>query len=160
RTAWTELQEREETEAQQVSDWQAVYESLYSETSGVTDAQFNIVGWQSSYTGLPIPAEEMQEWVDNTVSRVLALSAKRVVEIGCGTGLILFRVAPHCIEYTGTDFSAEAIQYVGKVLADWGASAPRVNLQQRSAEEFADFGADVPDTVILNSVVQYFPSLD
>src|SRR5262249_33436661 len=31
---------------------------------------------------------------------------------------------------------------------------------QRSAEEFADFGADVPDTVILNSVVQYFPSLD
>ena len=31
------------------------------------DPAFNIVGWNSSYTGEPIPAEEMREWVEDTV---------------------------------------------------------------------------------------------
>ena len=70
---------------------------------------FNIAGWKSSYTGQPIAAEEMQEWVAETVARILALKPQRVLEIGCGTGLLLARIAPHCEHYTGTDFSETAL---------------------------------------------------
>ena len=32
-----------------------------------------------------------------------ALDPRRVLEIGCGTGLVLFRIAPRCDLYVGTD---------------------------------------------------------
>jgi cyclopropane fatty-acyl-phospholipid synthase-like methyltransferase len=43
----------------------------------------------------------MQEWVDRTVERILSLQPQRVLEIGCGMGLLLFRIAPHCSYYFG-----------------------------------------------------------
>ena len=46
-----------------------------------------------------------QEWVQGAVDRILALKPARVLEIGCGSGLLLFRLAPHCQYYCGTDFS-------------------------------------------------------
>ena len=70
------------------------------------DATFNLQGWNSSYTGEPIPAGEMREWLEGTVGRLLALPHRRVLEVGCGTGLLLFRVAPEAERYRGTDFSA------------------------------------------------------
>jgi len=46
-----------------------------------------------------IPAEQMREWINDRVERILALQPSRVLEIGCGTGLMLFQIAPHCTEY-------------------------------------------------------------
>ena len=83
-----------------VSDWQRLYEQAYSQRSASTDdPTFNITGWNSSYTRQPIPSEEMQEWVENTVSRILTGFPKRVLEIGCGTGLLLSRIAKDCQQY-------------------------------------------------------------
>ena len=45
-------------------------------------------------TGEPIPEEEMREWIDRTVRRVAGLRPDRMLEIGCGNGLLLFRLAP------------------------------------------------------------------
>ena len=67
-------------------------------------------GWDSSFTGEPIPDHEVAAWMEQTVDRVLALKARRVREIGCGgSGLMLFRIAPHSEEYTATDLSANAL---------------------------------------------------
>src|SRR3989337_815490 len=55
-------------------------------------------------TGQHIPAEEMRIWVDDAVKRILSLQPSRVLEIGCGTGLLLFRIAPHSLRYWGPDF--------------------------------------------------------
>ena len=54
----------------------------------------------------------MREWVDVTVARIAALQPERVLEIGCGTGLLLYRLAPNCERYVGTDFSAVAQRQV------------------------------------------------
>jgi SAM-dependent methyltransferase/acyl carrier protein len=144
--------------AEQISQWREVYDELYSQVSLQDDPTFNLTGWNSSYTGLPIPAEQMREQVDRTVERVLAMRPSRVLEIGCGTGLLLFRIAPHCRSYLGTDFSPVALDHVQKQLRK--LTLPQVSLVQRTAEDFTGVKAGSFDMVILNSVVQYFPSMD
>jgi amino acid adenylation domain-containing protein len=141
----------------QVSTWQELYEDLYRAES--TDARFDIVGWNSSYTGQPIPAEEMGEWLDGRVQRLRALGAKRVLEIGCGTGLILYRLAPDVERYVGADFSVESLARVRRVV-DADAALAHVELLHREATELEGLEGGAFDLVILNSVVQYFPGLD
>ena len=143
---------------EQISQWQMVYDGIYSQTAPHQDPTFNTIGWNSSYTGMSIPAEEMREWVDHTVERILHLRTSRVLEIGCGTGMLLFRVAPHCTQYRGTDFSRGALDYVRGHLAE--RDLPQVTLSQRMADDFDGIAAESFDTVVVNSVVQLFPSID
>src|SRR5262249_36490621 len=124
------------------------------------DPTFNTAGWNSSYTGLPIPEAEMREWVDHTVARIRALRPCRVLETGCGSGLLLFRLAPSCARYTGLDFSQGALRILEQQLALPERRLPQVNLLHRAAHELEDLEAGSFDTVLLNSVVQYFPSID
>jgi len=145
-----------ELEEEQLSQWQIVHDDeVFNQTAPLADPTFNISGWNSSYTGEPIPAEEMREWVDDAVERILLLEPKRALEIGCGTGLLLFNLAPHCESYVGTDFSPAALSYVRQQLA----GDDRVVLLERRADDFRDVEPNSFDTVILNSVVQYFPSV-
>ena len=58
-------------------------------------------GWNSSYTGDPIPLEEMAEWRSATVDRIMALQPQRVLEIGAGSGLVLSQIAPECVRVLG-----------------------------------------------------------
>jgi amino acid adenylation domain-containing protein len=145
-------------QARQVAHWAQMFDDLYgtSGEAGVRDEAFDISGWHSSYTGQPIPAGEMREWADATGRRVVALGPGRVLELGVGSGLVLFRVAPHAAEYAGTDISAHALRTLGARVAR-RAGLPPVRLAEREA---ADFGGVEPrsfDTVVLNSVAQYFP---
>ncbi|MCV6638058.1 amino acid adenylation domain-containing protein [Candidatus Albibeggiatoa sp. nov. NOAA] len=136
-----------------------VFQHTYSGSDtdeGATD--FNIIGWNSSYTGQEIPAAEMEEWVEDTVERILALQPQKTVEIGCGTGLLLSRVAPQCQAYLGLDLSDQAIDYVA-LLKQTHPALHHVSLQQAMADDFTAIDKDEYDTVILNSVAQYFPSI-
>lgn len=102
-----------ELQAEQVAQWQLYYEETYAqEAAPREDPSFNITGWNSSYTGAAIPANEMREWVEHTVERILSQQPARVLEIGCGTGLLLFRVAPHCTGYHATDFSQAVLDHL------------------------------------------------
>jgi SAM-dependent methyltransferase/acyl carrier protein len=143
---------------QQVERWRTLYDETYTRPAAGRDPQFDIAGWNSSYTGLPLSPAEMREWVDGVVERLRALGARRVLEIGCGTGLLLFRLAPECQEYVATDFSAAALDKVGCETAVRGLG--QVRLLRRLAHQLGDLEAGRFDVVLLNSVVQYFPSLD
>lgn len=148
-------------EAEQIRQWQLIHNDRRLNTVKADwDKTFNISGWISSYTKELICDVEMQEWVDSTVERILALQPQQVLEIGCGTGLILFRIAPHCSSYVGTDFSERALQYVKQQLQDPSLDLPQVTLERRMADDFQGKQPHSVDTVILNSVIQYFPSLD
>ncbi len=143
---------------EQVSQWRRVFDENFGRTSPSTDPAFNIAGWDSSYTGLPIPGEEMREWVDGAVDRILSFGPDRVWEIGCGVGLLLARIAPRCSRYLGTDFSASALAHVRK-MKKTGDGLERITLRRRTADDFRDVEDGSFDAVVINSVVQYFPDL-
>ncbi len=147
--------------AEQVSQWAMTFDEAYHRGGSAADATFNIAGWNSSYTGQPIPPEEMRVWVDTTVDRILALRPRRVWEIGCGTGLLLFRIAPQCEHYHGTDVSQTALDFLQQQLQRPDLKLPQVTLDRKAAHQL-DNGRDreLFDAVVVNSVVQYFPNLD
>jgi amino acid adenylation domain-containing protein len=143
--------------AEQLSIWRQVWDSEFQESAD--DPTFNIAGWKSSYTGETLPAEEVLESVEHTAARLLPICRDKVLEIGCGSGLLLWRIAPHCTAYVGTDFSTKAVDGLRRALGSSGRSVGQVTLLEREADDFSGFEAGQFDTVILNSVVQYFPNV-
>lgn len=144
---------------QHVSLWQNVYEETYRQNPAPEDLTFNTSGWRSSYTGQTIPEPEMREWLSHTIDRIRSLHPKSVLEIGCGTGMILARIAPGCDSYVGMDISAaglDNIRTMQRTLPGLG----RVTLHERSAEQTAFLESQTFDTIIINSVIQHFPDVD
>jgi amino acid adenylation domain-containing protein len=151
--------------ARQVAEWQQVYDQAQGDGPAddpaddpAGDPSFDTSGWVSSYTGAPIPTEEMAEVVGATVDRILALRPGRVLELGCGTGLLLWRVAPHCESYVGTDLSAATLAGLERRLGPAGVD--NVRLLHREAADFSGLPDEPFDVVVANSVVQAFPSTD
>ena len=74
-----------------------------------------------------------------TVARILALRPRRVLEIGCGTGLLLFRLAPACGRYVATDFSARRPWSRRPAARCRRDSICQVQLLNRTADDFSGF---------------------
>ncbi|HEY9405348.1 MAG TPA: amino acid adenylation domain-containing protein [Pyrinomonadaceae bacterium] len=142
----------------QIDKWRTVWDQIYERGVEEHDELFDTSGWISSYTGRPVPQDEMRAWLEETVARILALEPRRVLEIGCGTGMLLHRLAPHVESLTGCDISSS-------VLARLQASVDReglknVTLRRGDAAACVVGHERVFDTVILNSVIQYFPGVE
>lgn len=146
-----------------VGEWQSLYDSNYA---GIDQALDDFRIWQSAITGHPIPADEMRSWVAQTIALARDVPAGRpdgsLVEIGCGQGLLLGRMAQDFATYLGTDISPMALDRVRDLQArDPGLAHVRL----------AGLAADAPlppdlipeggfATALLSSVVQYFPDGD
>jgi len=154
-----EQQNQNESTSEHVESWEQVFNETYRQRD-ISDPTFNITGWNNSYDGEPIPAEEMREWVDDTVAQIRKLKPRRVLELGCGTGLLLFRLAGECERYCGSDFSYVALKYIQEQIVQHLPELSHVELRQRTADDLSDIEDGAFDVVILNSVVQYFPSID
>ncbi|MDN3638514.1 LLM class flavin-dependent oxidoreductase [Simiduia curdlanivorans] len=145
--------------------WQSIWNETYQSGSHSRagelheisdDPTLNTAGWLNSYTGEQHPQGQMLEWVNATTERILALKPRRVLEIGCGTGMVLFRVAPHCEAYVGVDFSSQALATIEQKLT--ALELDNVELVQSTADQLALAHAEPFDLVVINSVLQYFPS--
>lgn len=148
-------------ETEYVSDLQLLYDQFYSWQFSEKDPSINLRVWTSRYTNQTIPEAEIIECVENTVERILALQPQRVLEIGCGTGLILSRVAPYCQHYCGVDISQTALQYLQQLLAKRQPELlPKVTLIQGIADQLEGIEVESIDVIILNEIIQNFPSID
>ncbi len=132
--------------------WEAVGERAEDDIEGG--------GWIDSFTGRPFRREEMDEYAENTMQKLSPYlrSDMRVLEIGCASGITMFRVAPLVKSYVGTDMSETIIQKNKRFVEDCGID--NVKLFALSAEEIGSLGEDSFDLVIINSVVQNFNGLN
>ncbi|MEV6121631.1 amino acid adenylation domain-containing protein [Streptomyces sp. NPDC052077] len=142
-----------------VAQWRQIYDTLYQDTAAAPFGE-DFSGWNSSYDDRPIPLEQMREWRDATVARIRELRPRRVLEIGVGTGLLLSRLAPHCEAYWGTDLSREAVAALRTHVGRDPALAGRVELRHLPAHRTGELPHGLFDTVVVNSVTQYFPDGD
>lgn len=136
--------------------WHTVYENLYAGLKQKTDKE-DYIGWKSSYTNKAIPLEEMDEWVNLTLSNIRHLNARRILEVGIGTGLLAKKLLNNTELYVGIDYSAEVISYLQNTLVKEYNHLHLFCLSALDIDEipFKDF-----DLIIINSVSQYFPSID
>jgi SAM-dependent methyltransferase len=149
-----------EEEQKRLQKWRKTFDLMqFGKDANSSALAFNIAGWNSSYTRQPIPAEQMREWVDESVKEILALRPSEILEIGCGTGLLLLRIAPGCKRYVATDFSGAVLQRLKEQMAKLERPLDGVSLFERTADNFEGFAPDSFDTVVINSVIQHFPSV-
>jgi 2-polyprenyl-3-methyl-5-hydroxy-6-metoxy-1,4-benzoquinol methylase/acyl carrier protein len=139
-----------------------IYDEIYERTLGQTGLSQAALftGWNSAYTNEPISHEEMAAWVDATVERLQALKPVHVLEIGCGSGLLLSRLAPLSQSYHATDISRQALQIVRRQMQDAPEKFAHVMLLERQAHDFTGLEEQTFDTLIMNSVIQYFPGIE
>lgn len=149
---------------QQVDSWQKVYDAEYeqsqSQLQAGAKAQFDANVWTDSFTIKTIPVEQMQEWLADIIQVILAQKPKNVLEIGCGTGLVFYQLAPHIKKYIGTDLSRSGINALSQEINKNKDSYPETRLLACAGHEITLTPNDDIDTIVINSVIQYFPGED
>ncbi|KAI9701811.1 MAG: hypothetical protein M1836_001155 [Candelina mexicana] len=120
------------------------------------------IGWTSMYDGTAIDNEEMNEWLNDTIKTILngAESVGRVLEIGSGSGMILFNLANELQHYIGLEPSKRAVDFTAKTAQSIPALKDKVEIFNATAADVSRLALDAsisPNLVVLNSVIQYFP---
>ncbi|KAG6119420.1 NRPS protein [Claviceps humidiphila] len=165
----TQLDERPrddfESESKLVEDWkQRIDTETYIFFEGIRPELMgkDFVGWTSMYDGTEIDKEEMCEWLDDTMKTIInGEPPGHVLEIGTGSGMILFNLIDEFQSYTGLEPSGRVADYVKEMMKSIPGSAHEVNIYKATAADLNQLPISIsPNTVILNSVIQYFPSLD
>jgi amino acid adenylation domain-containing protein len=141
----------QEENAAHLDHWRRHFEDRYAQPGDLTDPAPTADGH-----GEPVAGSEEQELVDATVRHLERKRPKRVLEIGCGTGALLFRYADDCASVHALDLSSTALDAVRRGVARRGWS--HITLTRGDALSVAELPAGHFDTIVLNSVVQYFPN--
>jgi amino acid adenylation domain-containing protein len=141
----------EEKEKSQLMDeklWEYVGKTAVDEITGG--------GWLSSYTGEPFSKKEMDEYGRNVLEKIRPLihNEAKVLEIGCATGITMYRIAPEVAFYYGTDLSHTVIEKNRERTRQEGRQ--NIALACLPAHEIDTTAERDFDLVIINSVIQCF----
>ncbi len=137
--------------------WEEIWDNEYARVPAPAEPTVHNGGWTSSYTHRQMPLDELSEWIDEAAARVTFLGPRRVLEVGCGVGMLAARVAPSCETYVGVDISEFALSYVKQNVA---RKLERCDFEAilLDARELSVLGARRFDTVVINSMAQYLSS--
>ena len=141
-------EEDEENELMDPELWRHVGETAVDDITGG--------GWQSSYTGLPFSRQEMDEYGDNILTKLTPLLQPhlRILEIGCASGISMYRLAPRVELYYGTDLSGVIIERNRQMVTQKGYG--NIKLACLAAHEIQRIDESHFDLIIMNSVIQCF----
>lgn len=140
--------------------WDMLYKTAIDEKEDWTnvkeDPTLNVIRWTDNI----VDAEaEMQEWLDPVVDRLTSWRPEKVLELGCGTGMLMFPLVKQGSRYVGTDYSAVVLDNLRQRIAGTSIDVERVELIHRPADNFDGFVERSFDLVVINSVAQYFPNM-
>ncbi|WP_174187499.1 class I SAM-dependent methyltransferase [Nocardia barduliensis] len=141
--------------------WRHVYEYVYSSAELRHGDDLDLSGWRASDTGAAFPREHMLEWIDHAVGLVRRRQPGIVLEIGCGSGLLVHRLHSSTRGYVGLDPAEPVVERLRERRLP-GVSVLRAAAHELTAREVtaalrALDASGRPDCVVLNSVTQCFP---
>lgn len=122
-----------------------------------SDDEITRGGWRNSYDGSPFSKEEMQEYADDVYIKLKPYLNKNetvALEIGCASGITMYRIASHVKKYIGTDMASVNLEK--NALFNEHSNIRNIILKQCRADEIDTLAISSIDIVIINSVVQYF----
>lgn len=133
-------------------------EELWNHVANSSTDEITASGWVSSYTGKPFTSLEMKEYKDNVYRKLQPHITKttRVLEVGCGSGLTCFTLAPHVASYCATDLSKGILEKNRKKAEE--NKINNIKFLQMTADQIDQLGNEKFDLIILNSVVHCFPN--
>ncbi|KAE8307969.1 hypothetical protein BDV41DRAFT_581920 [Aspergillus transmontanensis] len=150
-------------EQQQEEGWKEIFSTAVYDV-GIQSHQVgrDFSGWTSMYDGTNIDKGEMNEWLDDTISTLLdGRPPGNVLEVGTGSGMILFNIPQGLRSYVGLEPAQPIVDFVQKTIHDHrGDLKDKVQLHTGTAADvgkIAEFCTAQPDLVVVNSVAQYFP---
>jgi len=128
--------------------WDYIAQEAFDDISGG--------GWKSSYSGEWLSREVMDEYSENIRAKLAPYldSSSRVLEIGCASGISMFRLAPLVGRYHGTDLSAGIVDWAAREAQQRGLE--NIRLQCLPAHAIDQVPARDFDVIILNSVIECF----
>lgn len=117
-------------------------------------------GWRHGLGGLPLTETEIADYIDNIERKLepYLSPTTRLLDIGCGAGLAMRRLAPRVGEYVGIDLSNEALVWAQRFAEQ--DQLTHVQLLQGAAHELASLDSTSFDVILIASVVQSFPGLN
>lgn len=149
-------------ESEQVDSWEELFNNdTYDNLDNLPSISVgrDFVGWSSMYTGSDIDTGEMNEWLDDTIKSIInGSTALDVLELGSGSGMILFNLASDFNSYVGIEPTEKAINWVNRSARAIPGLADKIYLHKGAATDISQLGLISPNIVIVNSVAQYFPS--
>ncbi|KAM0386138.1 hypothetical protein ACHAPY_000687 [Fusarium culmorum] len=159
------LAAEDKTEQGQVDAWKEHFDkSSYADIESHIDTDKlgrDFVGWTSMYDGTPINLDEMNEWLDDTMTTLLGGGEPRnVLEIGTGSGMILFNLPRSMQSYVGLELSEQAAAFANKAANTMPALQGKVDVRVGTVTDLTSIDNprfNNPDLVVINSTVQYFP---
>lgn len=154
-----------EGEQEQEEGWKEIFTSTtYNTAIDTHQAGRDFTGWNSMYDGKDIDKGDMNEWLDDTMATIRnGLPFGNVLEIGTGSGMILFNLTEGLERYVGLDPVPSIVDFVQKAVAQTVPDLKdRIEVHVGMATDLDKLkGTSIqPDMVVVNSVAQYFPSAD
>ncbi|KAI1353206.1 hypothetical protein F5Y01DRAFT_277248 [Xylaria sp. FL0043] len=161
-----ETQETDNDEASQhVKLWETLFDS--DKYTTVEDVRPESIGrdftaWTSMYDGTLIDKAEMNEWLDDTIRSIRnGREPGNVLEVGTGTGMILFNIIDGLQSYVGLEPTSTAIEFVAKTAKSIPSLQDKIYMQKGTATDIRHLKKNnSPNLVVINSVAQYFPTLN
>lgn len=148
-----------------LDNWRLVYDYVYVAEKQREADDLDLSGWTTSDSGQPIAVDHMTEWAERTVELIAGLRPKHVLELGCGTGLLLYRLLPMVDSFVGTDISPVSVRRLqeaglpGVAVVEAGAHGTG-SAEVRSALDAVAGPGVRPDCIVLNSVSMHFPNAE
>ncbi|SPJ78124.1 uncharacterized protein FTOL_06513 [Fusarium torulosum] len=152
---------KEDEEAGHIQRWNDVFDGdKYVGIDNGQDLGRDFMAWTSMYDGALIDKGEMNEWLDETIATMKHnLGAGHVLELGTGSGMILFNLIDELKSYVGLDPSNLAVDYVIKAAKSIPSLANKIRVYKGTADQVGQLPEPMtPNIVICNSVAQYFPT--
>jgi amino acid adenylation domain-containing protein len=131
-------------------------QDLWNYISEVATNKIEAGGWFNSYTGLPFSVNEMVEYAENIFEKLAPYLAPgtKVLELGCGSGITMERLAPHVGHYYAVDTSPSVVEFNKRWVSERGFTNTTLEVMDASMlEKLSGLNFDI---VIINSVVQNF----